>query len=105
MSTVGVCRRRSKGVNLRDPRGRLRVRSVWRLRYVSRFEWSSWANKKEGGFVWKKPEYSSPRGFGCKANCAGTVVLRAWQIGLSGLDLLARRRSGFDCAIQASEFF
>lgn len=55
--------------------------------------------------MWKKPEYSNPQGFGCKANHGGTVVLRAWQIGLSGLDLLDRQRSGFDCAIQAVEFF
>ena len=104
MSTAGVRRRRSKGVNLRGPRGRLRGRSVWRLWYVSRFGWSSWASKKKGGFAWKKLECSSPRDFGCKSNHGGTVVLQAWQVEVLNFDLLARRRSGSDCAVQASEF-
>lgn len=55
--------------------------------------------------MWKKQEYSCPRGFGYKASHGGKVVLRVWQIVLLNFDLLVRRRSGCDCAVQALEFF
>lgn len=55
--------------------------------------------------MWKKQEYSSPRGFGCKADHEGRVVLRVWQNARLKFDVLVLRRSGCDCAVQASEFF
>ncbi len=102
---MGVCHPRSGGVNLQDLRGRLRERSVWRLLCILRSGLISWASRKREGFERKKLGYWRRRGFGCKANHGGTVVLRVWLIALSNVDRLARRRLGFDCVLLASEFF